>query len=171
MVNGHHGNGGRSHRAAVPHEAQHVRRGGASVAVAELGRLMKVIEKLAYVPKRMAVIAAPKLSALLLEQFTSGRDPYGRAWRPLKPSTLARGRRPPPLTDKKKLRDGTKATPGRAGIRLSVGASYGIFHQVGFHVGKTWVAPRRILPQFGMPATWKRALDESARQAVREARS
>jgi len=141
--------------------------------VAQLGRLERVIEELAYAPRKVAVVAAPKLTRLLQQQFRRGEDPYGRPWAPLRPSTLARGRRPPPLTDTRRLRDGTKATPypgGRAGIRLKVGRPYGYFHQVGFRVGRTRVPPRRILPQFGMPAAWREALAEAAREVGRQAR-
>jgi hypothetical protein len=140
-------------------------------AIAEIGRLQQVLERLAYVPRRTAEIAAPKITKLLRAQFRAGRDPYGRSWRPLKPSTL-RKHGPPPLTDSGQLASGTKATIARsnyAGIRILVGRGYGYFHQVGFRVGHTRVAPRRILPQFGLPAEWRKVLDDSSRQAARQA--
>jgi hypothetical protein len=146
-----------------------MRRGGANLAIAELGRLVQTIQRLSEVPRKMAVIAAPKLSALLQDQFDRGADPYGRAWAPLKPSTIAKGRRPPPLTDTRKLREKTVVKVAQYGLRMIVGMPYGFFHQVGFKVSKTRVPPRRILPQYGLPASWKRVLDESARQAAREA--
>jgi phage gpG-like protein len=146
-----------------------MRRGGANLAIAELGRLIQTIERLSEVPRKVAVIAAPKLTRLLQAQFRAGTDPYGRAWAPLKASTLAKGRRPPPLTDKKRLRDGTMAKVARYGIRMVVGAPYGFFHQVGFRNGRTRVPARRILPQTGYPVAWKRVLDDAARQAAREA--
>lgn len=147
-------------------------RGGASAAVAALESLSKTLEKLAYVPRRVAVIAAPRITKLLQAQFRAGKDPYGTPWKPLRPSTIAKGRRNPPLTDSRKLRDKTMASArpgGRAGIVLKSGAPYGAFHQVGFRVGRTRVAPRRIFPQRGLPAEWSRVLAESTRQAVREA--
>lgn len=147
--------------------------GGANLAVAELGRLVDTIDRLSRVPRRVATIAAPQIEAELKKQFYAGLDPYGRPWRPLRPATIAKGRTPPPLTDTKALRDGTKARAvpgGRAGIRITLGAFYGFFHQVGFRVGRTRVGPRRILPQFGMPATWMRILRDASRQAFREAK-
>lgn len=144
-------------------------RGGANLAIASLGRIMQTIRRLSEAPKRVAQIAAPKITDMLQQQFDQGKDPYGRAWNPLRPSTLAKGRRPPPLTDKRNLRKGTKAVASRYGIRLMVGPK-GFFHQVGFRVGRTFVAPRRILPQYGLPKEWKVALDNAARQAGREAR-
>lgn len=152
-----------------------MKKGNAAFAIAELGRLAQTIERLAYVPRKVAVIAAPKISRLLRRQFADGSDPYGRPWASLRPATIAKGRTPPPLTESGRLRDGTKATAspgGRAGIRLVVGARYGYYHQTGYRNAKTGrkVAARRILPQYGLPASWKAALDESAREAVREAR-
>lgn len=139
-------------------------------ALASLRGLIRTVEELAYVPRKVAVIAAPKISALIRRQFLNGCDPYGRQWRALRPSTLANGRRPPPLTDTARMRDGTVAKPGRAGITLTVGAPYAKFHQYGFRAGRTSVGPRRILPNAGMPASWRKALDESATLAIRQAR-
>ena len=147
-----------------------MRRGGANLAIADLGRLIKTIERLAMLPRSVARIAAPKLNEILQQEFELGQDPYGRPWAPLRPSTLARGRRPPPLTDRRNLRDGTKARPLPAGISISLGARYGFFHQAGFRVGRTRVPPRRILPQYGLPRAWSAILTAAAKQAAREAR-
>jgi len=139
-------------------------------AIAEIGRLKDTLSRLAQVPRRTATIAAPRLTTLLQKQFRDGIDPYGRPWAPLRPATLAK-HGPPPLTDTREMRRGTRAEQPRAnyaGIRLVVGATYGYFAQVGFRVGKTRVPPRRILPQYGMPREWSRVLAESARQAARE---
>jgi hypothetical protein len=146
-----------------------MRRGGANLAVAELGRLVETIERMSQVPRRVAVIAAPEITKLLQKQFATGTDPYGRPWRPLKPATLAKGRRPPPLTDSGAMRRGTvaRAAPGgRAGIRLLVGKRYGFFHQS----GTRYMAARRILPQNGLPYAWSRVLAEASKKAFREAR-
>lgn len=132
---------------------------------------MRSVEQLAYVPRKVAVVAAPKITRLLRQQFRNGTDPYGRAWRPLRPATVAKGRRPPPLTETGDLRDGTKAKVARAGIRLSVRSPYGVYHQTGFVNARTGrhVAPRRILPQFGLPAAWTSVLREASRHAFRSA--
>jgi hypothetical protein len=151
-----------------------MRRTNAAQAVEALRGLERTLERLVYVPRKVAIIAAPKLTALVHRQFADGTDPYGRPWRGLRPSTLATGRRNPPLTGfTRRLKDGTKARPragGRAGIEFRIGARYGKFHQTGFRVGRTYVSPRRILPQFGLPQAWSRVLNEATRQAIREAR-
>lgn len=147
-------------------------RGNAMVGIEAIGRLKETIRKLSDLPRAVAVEAAPGINRLLREEFLNGTDPYGRPWAPLRPATLARGRRPPPLTDTKALRDGTKATPRsgrRAGLVLITGAPYGYFHQVGFRVGKTNVEPRRVLPQSGLPAGWKIVLRDAARRCARRA--
>ena len=141
-------------------------------ALASIGQLQRTLEHLAYVPRRAAVIAAPKLTALIRKQFREGRDPYGRAWADLKPSTLQK-HGPPPLTDSGQLRDGTEAVAMRAnyaGIRLTLGARYGYFHQVGFRVGHIRVPARRIFPQHGLPAPWRQVLVAACKQAAREAK-
>ena len=146
-----------------------MRKGDARQAAAALAGLMRVVERLTYVPREVAKTAAPKLDDLLDEQYEAGVDPYGRPWRPLKSTTLAKGRRPPPLTDTRRLRDGTRAKPGRAGIRLTVAPRYGVFHQYGFRVGRARVAPRRILPTNGMPAAWRAVLKDAARSQFKAA--
>lgn len=140
-------------------------------APSAFGRLEKLLEQLARVPRKTAAIAAPLITRELKAQFAKGVDPYGRPWAPLRPSTLER-HGPPPLTDSGVLRDGTKAMVrdgNRAGIHIVLGARYGYFAQSGFRAGKIRVKPRRILPQQGMPAAWAAILKRAARQAVREA--
>lgn len=140
-------------------------------AIREIGRLQDTLRRLGEVPRRAAAIASPKLTRLLQRQYRTGVDPYGRPWAPLRPATLQR-HGPPPLTDTRAMRAGTRAMvprPHYAGIRLVVGAPYGYFHQVGFRVHGRRVPARRILPQYGLPATWLRVLQDAARQAARAA--
>jgi hypothetical protein len=124
------------------------------------------------VPVETATLAAPKINRLIFSQFQKGQDPYGRPWRGLLPSTIAKGRDNPPLTDTRALRDGTKALvrPGLPGIRLLAGAVYWKFHQTGFHVRDTFVPPRKIFPDHGLPAAWAKILKEAARQAFKNVR-
>lgn len=135
---------------------------------AALRDIRKTIEELAYLPHKLAVVAAPDITRSLQLQFATGTDPYGRPWAPLKPSTL-RKHGPPPLTDTGRLKSGTFARAGRGGILIEVGASYGAFHQVGFRRGKTRVPARKILPSRGMPAAWRTILDRRARELSLEA--
>lgn len=134
--------------------------------LSQIARLEQSVAKLAEIPRKIAEDVAPEINRLIQKQFDEGKDPYGRAWAPLKKSTLDMGRRPPPLTDTRKMRDGTKVYVLRAnyaGLRIVVGEPYGYFHQVGTKNMKA----RKILPDAGIPADWKRAFDDSARRVVR----
>jgi hypothetical protein len=147
-----------------------MRRGNGSAMAAALRNVRRVVDELGRLPPKLAVAAAPEITRRLALQFAKGVDPYGRPWTPLRPATL-RKHSPPPLTDTGALRDGTKAEPmggNRIGLTIRVGARYGAFHQVGFRVGKTRVAPRRILPSQGMPAEWRDILRKLARELARK---
>jgi hypothetical protein len=144
-------------------------RGDAMVGIEAIGRLKGVVRRLAELPRKVAEEAKPGLDRLLREEFVNGTDPYGRAWAPLKPSTIARGRRPPPLDDTGTLKRGTTVELQRGrtpGLLLKTGAVYGYFHQMGFRIGTTKVPPRRVLPQYGLPAGWKIVLREAARRVA-----
>lgn len=148
-------------------------RGDAMVGIQAIGRLKDAIRKLSDLPRAVALDAAPDLNRELQAEFSDARDPYGRPWAPVKPSTLARrlvSRGGPPLTDTQQLSGGTMVEPrtgGRAGLLIRLGMPYGYFHQVGFRAGRTSVPARRILPQFGLPAGWRRILEDSARRCAR----
>jgi hypothetical protein len=140
----------------------------ASACRAALRQVRRSLEELARLPHKLAVTAAPLISAELRDQFRAGVDPYGKPWAPLKPSTL-RKHGPPPLTDTRALADGTKAYAGRGGILVVLGRSYGAFAQTGFRVKGTRVPPRRILPNRGLPAAWRAILDRTARALAEKA--
>jgi hypothetical protein len=137
-------------------------------SIDRIGRLKRTVEKLTELPRAVARAAAPKITRLLQKQFAEGKDPYGRAWRPISAETRRRrkGRKNgPPLTDTRKLRTGTGAKAARFGIRLTLGAGYGYFAQTG-----TKHAPKRaIFPANGIPAAWTRVLQETARAEFRSA--
>lgn len=141
----------------------------AAAADRAISRMVRVLNELGQLPRKLAVAAAPEVTNLLHAQFDAGKDPYGRPWKPLAASTLRRGRRPPPLTKTGKLRDGTVARPmsgGRIGLTLRIGAPYGVYHQL----GNSRLPQRQIFPGHVMPATWRRVFDEQAKALARRAR-
>ena len=148
-------------------------RGDAMVGIEAIGRLQQTIRRLSDLPRATAEEAQEPLNRLLREEFRNGTDPYGRAWAPVKPSTIARRLRSKsatPLTDTGAGRDGTGVDlreGGRAGLTIRTGAPYLYFHQVGFRVGRTQVPARPVLPDRGLPASWRRVLDAAARRAAR----
>lgn len=146
-------------------------RGNGSAFAKALRDVRRVVDELGQLPRRIAVAAAPDITRELARQFTTGTDPYGKPWAPLKPSTL-RQHGPPPLTYKGKLSGGTAAHPmtgGRLGLTIRIGARYGAFHQIGFRVGRTRVPARKILPSRGMPAAWRAILNRHARELAARA--
>ncbi len=132
----------------------------------KLGLLIANLGKLSQVPDAAAPEAATAITAELQAEFKGGKDPYGKAWAALKPSTLATGRKPPPLTGwTTKLRDGTLARAVRGvGIQLLAGAAYGAFHQS----GTKNMAARPIFPYGGLPKAWNAAIAQAVRNAVRK---
>jgi hypothetical protein len=138
---------------------------------AALRDVRRLVDELGQLPRRLAVAAAPDITRAIAAQFRDGVDPYGKPWAPLKPSTLQK-HGPPPLTYTGELKGGTKAEPMtgmRVGLTIRIGARYGAFHQVGFRVGRTKVKPRKILPNRGMPASWRVILTRHARELARRA--
>lgn len=132
-------------------------------------RLHGTLRKLADVPSQAARAAAANIADVIERQFDSGTDPYGRAWAPLKPYTLAKGRFPPPLTDSGAMRDSIEVKPtSGAGIEITMGAEYATFHQT----GTVNMAQRQILPQSGgLPPEWQSAIRDAVSDSTKKAMS
>jgi hypothetical protein len=140
--------------------------GNLQQAMAGIKHMQHVLSELSKVPEKAAQLAAPEISRLVKYQFRQGHDPYGTPWAKLAKRTLARGRRPPPLTDTGLLANSVRATVVRAtGIRIMVTADYGYFHQV----GTKWMPRRPIVPQYALPATWKMAINRAVAISMRRA--
>lgn len=130
--------------------------------LASLDRLARTLGELDALPRKLAVAVAPAITKELRAEFARGCDPYGRKWR-----KLATGK-PSYLTKSKKLRKGTRAAPmpgNRTGVRVILGAKYAVFHQTG--TGR--MPARKILPERGMPASWRVAIDREARRIAKAA--
>jgi len=131
-----------------------------------LAGLRRTLAALAKVPAQAAPEAAKGISKLLQQEYAQGTDPYGKQWAELKASTLARGRRPPPLTASGQMRRGTKAKPmSGAGIALEA-PSPANYHQSGTHV----MAKRMILPDKGLPAAWRAEIDSAVKKTIKQAK-
>jgi len=124
-----------------------------------------IIEATQKVTRETIKAAVPEIERLIQQQFDEGKDPYGKPWAPLKPSTLRRGRRPPPLTDTRAMRDGIKVRGIEDGISIDVPASYASFHQEG--APKVNLAARPMLPEHGLPESWEQAITSAAESVVR----
>jgi hypothetical protein len=138
--------------------------GSADQAVAKLDYMIRSLERLAVVPRQLAVAAAPEITRLQRAQYAAGTDPYGKAWKALAASTIKKGRRPPPLTDTRRMKNTTITIPlfaGRIGLRHFVHAPYGIHHQHG--APRANLPKREILPTRGLPPSWRIVLDAQVR--------
>ncbi len=131
---------------------------------AKMGRLRSNIGKLAEVPSQVAKDASTKIAAAIEQEFVAGQDPYGKSWAALKPATLRKGRRAPPLSDTHAMRDSVKVAPmPGAGISITIDEPANI-HQG----GSKWMAARPILPSAGFPATWSAAIRDATQARIRE---
>lgn len=133
-----------------------------SFPIAKLERLSRVLAQLDQLPRRTAEIAAPAITRELQKEFARGADAHGRKWR-----RLATGK-PSHLDKSGKLRRGTRAAPmpgNSRGVRILFGsrARIAAFHQL----GTKKMPARRILPDMGMPTSWKVAIERAHRQAFR----
>lgn len=121
-------------------------------------RLANALRKLAAVPSQVSKDAAAEITELLWDEYAAGQDPRGSAWKPLAPSTIAKGRKPPPGTETFQMRDSTRAVPGSgAGILLEVGPSYATYYD----------AVRNIFPRDGLPPSWREAIRKALETRTR----
>ena len=122
------------------------------------------MRELAGVPSQAAVEASEEIQDLIEAEFEAGNDPYGDPWAALRPSTLARGRRPPPLTDTSAMRDSVQVIPtAGAGIGIIIGTEYASYHQY----GTSRMESRPMLPDRDtMPESWTVAVMDASDHAV-----
>lgn len=134
---------------------------------AALGKLVAFranLRRLAGVPSRVARRAAPRITVIIRLNTSAGLDAYGKPFAPLAPSTLARGRHPPPMVDTGRSLAETRARPlSGAGITIEIGGAYV------YHVSSYKTRPvRSVVPErAGLPASWNAALKLSSDQEFR----
>lgn len=115
--------------------------------------------------------ASREVAAALKNQIdldtSSGKDCYGKNFAPLKPATVARGRKPPPMVATGASLDATTVKPAAgAGVVVQLGGHYP--HHMKATANR---AARRTLPVGTRPAMWtariKRAVDSAVKRALR----
>lgn len=124
------------------------------------GRFQIALAALRKVPAKVAKGAATDIEAMMRRDFAAGRNAYGKAYAPLEPASLARGRRPPPLRKFAPLANA--AAMAGAGIALSVDHSQAGFHQT----GTQRMAKRIVVPDGALPAKWNAAIKRRLAAAV-----
>lgn len=125
------------------------------------------LRELEGIPSRISGEVAKGINAEIQKQFTSGTDPYGRAWKPLLPQTVRRkggDRRILRRTDN--MSSETVARPmSGAGVEVT-SVSYGGYHQIGT---KHMVA-RPIGPDGAeLPDSWQKVIDKTSSDAFKKA--
>jgi hypothetical protein len=137
--------------------------------ISKMGYLADRLGDLATVPSRAAAAVSVKLGLLIAEEFDAGTDPYGTAWKPLAPATIAKGRTAPPLTDTRSMRDSVRVFPlSSAGVGITIQNPPAAPHQTGWS-GKRGSGPARpILPSRSiLPEEWQEAIDEAVDKEMR----
>ena len=125
----------------------------------------RAIRDLTKVPSQSARPVSVRIKADIERYFSAGEDPYGKAWAPLRPATLAKGRHPPPLTDTHDGRDGITVTPAQgAGVRITSNTSYMVHHMR--KSGNR--AARKFLPEGVTPKQWEKIYQEELEKASRK---
>lgn len=128
------------------------------------GEFARALAALANVPAQVAKEAAGDIDKLIDRQFATGTDPYERRWAPLRPASLLRGRKPPPLS-RGRVRASARAFPlGGAGIGLEVSDGTAGFH----NTGTSRMAKRRLLPDRALPAKWRAAIEKRYKAQLRK---
>ena len=129
-------------------------------------KLSAAIKSLAGVQSRVAKEASREIKKQIEKDFAKGQSPYGTAWAPLAPATLAKGRTPPPLTDTGKGLKGILVNPMRgAGISVVSTVGYMGVHQK----GTPDIPARKFMPEGTLPPSWRRAIKRAADKVLKNA--
>ncbi len=133
---------------------------------ADIAAIRNVVKEMSKVPSQVGRRAVPRLNKRIAQMFSNGTDPYGNKWAALKASTIKRKKGDTRILIRKfQLMPGTFfATTGGAGIKMVVGRAGNRAQDGGKHR-----VPRIIVPQYGLPSTWRDDLVKSAREAARAA--
>ncbi len=125
------------------------------------GEYARALNELAKVPAEISTPVAKSIQADMRRKFRLGQDPYGKAYAPLRPASLDRGRTPPPL---RKYARFAEATP-LAGAGVSVSVSH---PQAGFHqTGTANMAKRIVVPDRAVPKAWTEMIATEFRKSLR----
>lgn len=127
------------------------------------GAIAAALGKLAGVPSRAVKAAGAAIDARWKADWRAGKDPHGRAWRPLAPYTVRkRGSARPILIHTGAMIAGAAVTAAaKTGLRLTLSVPYAGFHQS----GTARMPARPIIPYMGIPRSWESLI----RKAIKDA--
>lgn len=123
----------------------------------DLNSIMMQLDELRGLPKLTLRRAEKKIEAEIVQEFMDGVDPYGDRWAPLAPSTRARGRTGPPLTNDGDMLESLDITAKGDELTCSMDSPFP-FHQA----GTARMPARTIFPDGrGLPVSWEKAITDS----------
>ncbi len=120
---------------------------------------------LAEVPSRATKTAAPLLLARWRADWRAGKDPHGRAWAPLAPATINKGRTPPPMIETGGTLASAAVRPMRgAGLAITVGGFASLHMRANRHR-----PARPTVPTAGVPSSWRAIIAKAANDQAAKA--
>lgn len=126
-------------------------------AAAAMQQCSRALRQLASVPSQASREASSEILKLIDRQFDDQRDPYGKPWKPLKPSTVKRKGFSLIGFETGRLRAGIRVAPmSGAGVGFQIDAPYAVY----FH------RRRPILPTRGVPKAWAAAIGAALEHAT-----
>lgn len=133
--------------------------------IAELGKLVDNLGRLASVPSQVAADASERIAGLIAQEFEAQADPYGDAWADHTEGTVKRWGEHEILDLSGGMRGSVDVRPMRgAGIAITID------DVAGFHQGGTVdMVARPVLPSDDMPPLWEEALEAAGNARFAEA--
>lgn len=129
-----------------------------SGAFEEMKALARAFGTIDQALKVAAANAAPKIYALIQDQFAKGQDPFGNAWANLKNGDRSF------LVDTGALRASLTVTPEPLAIRIKFDAPYAVVHQG----GRSNMPARPLVPKSQeLPPAWVAVLEQSLDEALK----
>lgn len=126
---------------------------------AKIAKLKASLQRALKVPQAAAIAFAPELRGFLQAEFSTGTDPFGDAWKPLKAITIRKGRTPPPMT---------ASGAAAAGVAVSAAGTKDRGKLAGYL--KYHLNSRPVLPLRGetWPDKWLQAIKAAAAKKMTE---
>lgn len=125
------------------------------------GQFAQSLRTLTQVASEISTHVAVQIEKRMRRGFRQGTDAYGRPYAGLKPASIRRGRRPPPLRKFAKFAH-ARPLPG-AGVALIVDHPQAGFHQT----GTQHMAKRIVVPDRATPPEWRTMIDRELKRALR----
>ena len=135
------------------------------VRVQGMKELRAGLRELPTIPSQVSTPFAAYVRNSLAQSFGKQSDPYGNAWAPYRPASIARGRKPPLLVETRALKGSRFVNPlAGAGIELGYSDPKADL----FQFGTDRMVARPVLPDDIMPRAWVETLNRLWREKLRE---